>query len=449
MSSQIPYNIDAEKKLLGSCLRQNRDGFSDDEAILRAKAILQINDFYEPKHGTIFLTLCDMAANRQEITIMALADILKRMGNLDKIGGPYYLIELAQTVATSANVEYFAKYVLEHANRRAIVRLCEETKKQASEADSAEEVISDLQSKLHTIFKRIDGSGGLKLISDTLPEALDSINQRSERIQTGRIACDGISTGLTDLDRITGGLGRGRQIILAARPSEGKTSLGLQIAVNATRSGNHVGFFSLEMSKLELTERVLSNVAEINIREALDRQKRTKLLNSGKLAEGWNLYIDDSPLPIEKIESRAKYMALVHDLDLIVIDYLQLIRINQTQKRYEAVTEISSRLKLLAKELNCPILTLSQLSRDIEKRGSNSGNAKPRLSDLRDSGAIEQDADQVIFIHTPDDELKEESGIREIIIAKNRHGPIGQVELYFQKKLTRFIPLTESEKEPF
>ena len=293
------------------------------------------------------------------------------------------------------------------------------------------------------IFKQIDPRGGLEPIADTLPDALGNIQGRNQRLLAGQVACDGIETGLTDLDRKTSGLGKGRQIIIAARPSEGKTSLGLQIAVHAAKSGKNVCFFSLEMSRLELAERVLSNVAEVNIREPLLKQQSSQLLDAEKIAKDWRLYVDDSPNTIEKIESRAKRLALMDGLDLIVIDYLQLIETNQVQKRYEAVTAISRRLKLLAKDLNCPVLTLSQLSRDIEKRGSNRSNARPLLSDLRDSGAIEQDADLVLFIHTPDGQSKDESGWREIIIAKNRHGLIGKVDMYFQKDLTRFVSRNE------
>ncbi len=444
MAEKIPpHNSQAEIKLLGSCLRCNADGFAETEAILRARNLdLKPEDFYEPKHGTIYLALCGMAERREEITLTALGDCLERSGNLQRVGGAYYLIELAQSVATSANVEYWSKIVLECAQRRNLIRSCQETITQTYAAESTEELISAHQSRIHAILGRADGKRGLKPIGDTLPEAIESIQARSENLYGGRAACDGISTGLIDLDRKIGGLGRGRQIVLAARPSEGKTSLGAQIAAHAARSGNHVCVFSLEMSNQELTERILSNVAEVNIRQALDIAKSTRLLNAEKLAKDWELYIDDSPLQIEKIESRAQRQALIKQIDLIVVDYLQLSETSHTHKRYEAVTLISRRLKLLAKELNCPILTLSQLNRESEKN-----NEPPKLSNLRDSGAIEQDADQVLFIHAPDGNDKRESGTREIIVAKNRHGPIGQIDLYFRKDLTRFEPLSDREEE--
>ena len=430
--------LEAEKRVIGVCIRHSVDGMLDESVIQRVQNILKPEDFYLQKHGTLFLALCSMANKRESISIVSLSGNLEKSGSLDKIGGPSYLMELAIEGQILTSVEHYAGIVKDFSIRRRFREACGEATQQAIKSDNIEDAVSNLQNEIQAIFNQIDPKGGFKSIGDTSPNAIENIQERSDRIKNGQAACDGISTGLLDLDRKIGGLGRGRQIILAARPSEGKTSLGLQIAAHAARSGNHVCVFSLEMSGREITERILSNIAEIDVRQALDPSKSTRLLHADKLLKDIELYIDDSPLPIEKIEARVRRQALIKPIDLIVLDYLQLVETKKAENRCSAITEISRRLKLLPKELNCPVLTLSQLNRQSEK-----DKRAPFLSDLRDSGSIEQDADQVIFIHTPSGKDKGESGPREIIIAKNRHGPIGQIDLYFRKDLTRFEPLSD------
>jgi replicative DNA helicase len=436
-----PQAVDAEQSVLGSIL-------IDADAILKVADFLHAPDFYRQQHADIYESMLVLHGQREPIDLVTLADELARRERLEPIGGPAYLATLMNAVPTAVHVEHYARIV----ERKAVLRnLIAAAGRIAAvgyeEANDAEVAIDRAESILFEISQRRT-IGGFESLATLLGQAYDRLEYLHEH--RGQIL--GIPSGLSQLDTLLGGFQPSDLIILASRPSVGKTSLALNIAQNASvREAKKVAVFSLEMSKEQLSLRLLSAETGINPRplqtgfmEETDWSKIATVMNDMAGAPMW---IDDSPaLSIMELRTKARRLeAEQHGLDLLIVDYLQLMQVNVQSRepnRVQEVSEISRGLKQLARELKVPVIALSQLSRGVEQRGS----AEPRLSDLRESGSIEQDADVVIFLYrdgeqNPDSEVE----LVKAKIAKHRNGPIGEVPLQFRKSTTRFHTVVREE----
>jgi replicative DNA helicase len=435
-----PQAVDAEQSVLGSIL-------IDADAILKVADFLHASDFYRQQHGDIYESMLALHGQREPIDLVTLADELARRDRLDAIGGPAYLSTLMNVVPTAVHVEHYARIV----ERKAVLRnLIAAAGRIAAvgyeEANDAEVAIDRAESILFEISQRRT-VGGFESLATLLGQAYDRLEYLHEH--RGQIL--GIPSGLAQLDTLLGGFQPSDLIIVAARPSVGKSSLALNIAQHASiREAKKVAVFSLEMSKEQLSLRLLSSETGINPRplqtgfmEETDWSKIATVMNDMAGAPMW---IDDSPaLSIMELRTKARRLEAEHGLDLLIVDYLQLMQANVQSRepnRVQEVSEISRGLKQLARELKVPVIALSQLSRGVEQRGS----AEPRLSDLRESGSIEQDADVVIFLYregeqNPDSEVE----LMKAKVAKHRNGPIGEVPLQFRKSTTRFHTVVREE----
>ena len=437
-----PQSVEAEQSALGSIL-------IDADAILKVADFLRPQDFYRAQHASIFEAMLSLHAQREPIDLVTLGDELRRRDQLDAVGGPAYLATLMNSVPTAVHVEHYARIV----ERKAVLRnLIGAAGKIAAvgyeEANDAEVAIDRAESILFEISQRRTDAG-FESLSILLGQAYD----RLEYLHDHRGQILGVPTGLAQLDALLGGLQPSDLIILAARPSVGKTSLALNIAQHAAiRENKKVGVFSLEMSKEQLALRLLSAESGINPRplqtgfvDETDWSKIARVMNDMATAPMW---IDDSPvLSVMELRTKARRLeAEQHGLDLVIVDYLQLMQASTPSKdanRVQEVSEISRGLKQLARELKVPVLALSQLSRGVEQRGS----AEPRLSDLRESGSIEQDADVVIFLYREGEQNTEaEVDLVKAKVAKHRNGPIGEVPLQFRKANTRFYTVAAREE---
>ncbi len=444
-----PQNIEAEQSVLGAML-------IDKEAIAKATEILTADDFYREAHRVVFSAMLELYNKNEAVDMVTITDILRRENKLEDVGGIAYITALANAVPTAANIKYHADIVEEKSVLRQLVRVSTEIAAMSYEANYELNVFLDTaQSRILDIANRKKKSD-FTSIGDVLLESA----KRIEDILNNKGGLIGLPTGFADLDRLTSGLHPSDFIILAARPSMGKTALALNIVQNAAlRAHKKVGgeprsvaFFSLEMSKEQLVTRMLCAEA------SLDSQR----LRTGEMSERdwtafWDacdvlskakIYIDDTAgLTVMDMRSRARRLKVEHGLDLIVVDYLQLMqgsgRRNSSGDRQQEVSEISRSLKALARELNVPVLALSQLSRGVEARQVK----RPMLSDLRESGSLEQDADIVAFLYREDYYNKEtENKHTELIIAKHRNGPVDTVNLFFHKQYTRFADLSKREQ---
>lgn len=428
-----PQNLEAERACLGSMLL-------DREAIEVAIDVLTDEDFYSEQHRIIFRTLLELYGRSTPVDIVTLTDYLRGSGELDSAGGVGYISSLLDETPTSANAEYYAKIVEQKSLLRKLIRasssaisLCYNTEKDAYEiVDEAEKLIFDVTER--------KGVQGYFPISEVIKDSITAIEKLFHRGDN----YTGIPSGFKELDDLTSGFQDSEFIVVAARPSVGKTALALNIAQNvAILQRLKVAVFSLEMSKEALMQRMLCSEARIDsqrLRKGLLRTEEWGPLTTaaGKLSEA-TIFIDETP-GISDIQLRAKARRIQsrHGLDLIIVDYLQLMSsIRKKEGRTQEISEISRSLKALARELSIPVIALSQLSRAVETRGR---DRRPILSDLRESGAIEQDADVVIFLYR--DELynphSDKEGLAEIIIQKQRNGPTGTIELKFFKEFTRF-----------
>jgi replicative DNA helicase len=437
-----PQAVEAEQSVLGSIL-------IDADAVLRVGDFLKVGDFYRQQHADIYEAMLALHAQREPIDLVTLGDELKRRGRLDEIGGPAYLTSLMNAVPTAVHAEHYGRIV----ERKAVLRnLIGAAGKIAAvgyeEANDAEVAIDRAESILFEISQRRTEEG-FESLSILLGQAYDRLEYLHEH--RGQIL--GVPTGLSHLDTILGGLQPSDLIVLAARPSVGKTSMALNISQHAAvRERKKVALFSLEMSKEQLALRLLSAETGINPRplqtgfvDETDWSKIAMVMNDMATAPMW---IDDSPaLSVMELRTKARRLeAEQHGLDLVVVDYLQLMQSstpNRDNNRVQEVSEISRGLKQLARELKVPVLALSQLSRGVEQRGS----AEPRLSDLRESGSIEQDSDVVIFLYRDGEQNPEaEVELVKAKIAKHRNGPIGEVPLQFRKSNTRFYTVAAREE---
>lgn len=443
-----PQNIEAEQSVLGAML-------IDKEAIARATEILSSEDFYREAHRVIFNAIMELYNKNEAVDMITLTDVLRRDGKLEDVGGIAYVTSLANAVPTAANVKYHAEIVAEKSVLRQLIRVSTEIAAMGYEAgDEVNVLVDKAESRILEISNRKKRSD-FTPIGDVLMDSVQNI----EKLLNNKGGLTGLPSGFTDLDRLTSGLHPSDFIILAARPSMGKTALALNIVQNvALRAHKKVGgepksvaFFSLEMSKEQLVNRMLCAEAQI------DSQRLRIGELSDKDWEGlWNacdemskakIYIDDTAgITAMEMRSRARRLKAEQGLDLIVVDYLQLMqgsgKRNSSGDRQQEVSEISRSLKALARELDVPVLALSQLSRGVESRQIK----RPMLSDLRESGSLEQDADIVAFLYREDYYNPEtENKHTELIIAKHRNGPVDTVNLYFHKQFTKFVGFSKRE----
>ncbi|MBI4132623.1 MAG: replicative DNA helicase [Candidatus Sungbacteria bacterium] len=432
-----PQSLEAEAALLGSLLL-------DKEAIWRVVDHLEPKDFYKAIHRTIYEATIEILGRREAIDVLSVSNRLKEKNQLEEIGGMAYLTSLVNTVPTASNAGYYARLV----HRKRIHRDLIEASHRIAELGYKEE--ADLETILDDAEKTVFAVAQSSLAQEFLPvkRSLDEAWQRIEKLHAGDGALRGVSTGFPDLDNILAGLQRSDLIVLASRPSLGKTSLALDIAKNVALKENlPVGFFSLEMSQEQVVDRLVANQAAVD----LWRLRTGRLSDKGedndfvRIRDAMEtlskipLYIDDVASPtVMQIRAMSRRLQAEHgDLGLVTVDYLQLIRGHeQADSRVQEVSEISRSLKAMAKELNVPVLAISQLSRAVEMRS----DAVPKLSDLRESGSIEQDADVVMFIYREDKVKKntERKNIADILIEKHRNGPTGKIQLYFNEETVSF-----------
>ena len=439
-----PQDILAEQSVLGAI-------FIDEGKLVFVREYIEAEDFFRHAHRLIFAAMVALSERNEAIDATTMRNYLANHGDLDAIGGLAYLAEVINSVPTSANAEYYAKIVAEKSNLRKLIDRLTDSVNQAYEgADDADTIIANAEKALIDVSEGASRSG-FKRIDDVLNLNFENLEARSQ--QTSDIT--GIASGYPALDNMTTGFHEEELIILAARPAVGKTAFALNVAQNiGTKLGLTVAIFSLEMGAESLVDRMLAAEGVINSRsirtgQLTDEEWQKLMIAQSNLARA-SIYIDDTPgIRITEIRSRARKLAQeTGNLGLVLIDYLQLITGNGRESRQQEVSEISRQLKILAKELKVPVIALSQLSRSIEQRQ----DKKPMLSDLRESGSIEQDADIVAFLHRDDyyHNEEEEGGIPnntvEVIIEKNRSGARGSVELMFQKEYNKFSSISKREE---
>ncbi|MFA5095151.1 MAG: replicative DNA helicase [Candidatus Paceibacterota bacterium] len=439
-----PQSIPSEQAVLGSIMLRK-------EAMHEVEDIIGPDSFYVEKNKIIFKAMLDLSLKNEPIDMLSLSTKLSEQKALERIGGNEYLTELVNIVPSSTNVKHYAEIVQKKYVLRSLIEAADYVSELGfEEGDDHMDDILDMAEK--KIFSVISSPKSQKYtnLKDALPEAWE----RLEKLHEHKGSLRGLPTGFRDLDNTLSGLQKSDLVIIAARPSMGKTTLALDIArVTSITHDKSVLIFSLEMSSQQLVDRMLSAQSRVNAWNlrtghlSSDRDFSQLRDSLDKLAKA-KIYIDDQPgNSIVRMKALSRRLKAEKGLDLIVVDYLQLMT---TSKNYDSmvnqVTEISRSLKSLAKELDVPVLALSQLSRAVESRGG-----KPRLSDLRDSGSIEQDADVVMFIHREDKgkEESEKTNIAEILIEKHRNGPTGKVELYFDEKTTTFLNLEKSNLSEF
>lgn len=439
-----PQDILAEQSVLGAI-------FIDEGKLVFVREYIEAEDFFKHAHRLIFAAMVALSERNEAIDATTMRNYLANHGDLEAIGGLGYLAEVINSVPTSANAEYYAKIVAEKSNlRKLIERLTDSVNQAYDGADDADTIIANAEKALIDVSEGASRSG-FKRIDDVLNLNFENLEARSQ--QTSDIT--GIASGYPALDNMTTGFHEEELIILAARPAVGKTAFALNVAQNiGTKLGLTVAIFSLEMGAESLVDRMLAAEGVINSRsirtgQLTDEEWQKLMIAQSNLARA-SIYIDDTPgIRITEIRSRARKLAQeTGNLGLVLIDYLQLITGNGRESRQQEVSEISRQLKILAKELKVPVIALSQLSRSIEQRQ----DKKPMLSDLRESGSIEQDADIVAFLHRDDyyHNEEEEGGIPnntvEVIIEKNRSGARGSVELMFQKEYNKFSSISKREE---
>lgn len=441
-----PQDLLAEQAVLGSI-------FISPEKLIMVREFISPDDFYKYSHKVIFRAMITLADRNDAIDAATVRNILDDQGDLQNIGGLGYIVELVNSVPTSANAEFYAKIVSEKAMLRDIISKLTDTVNMAYEGNDSDEIIGTAEKALVDINEHSNRSGFRK-ISDVLKVNYENLELRSQ--QTSDVT--GLPTGFRDLDRITTGLHPDQLIILAARPAVGKTAFVLNIAQNVgTKQNRPVAIFSLEMGAESLVDRMLAAEGMVDSHSLRTGQLTDQDWNNVTIAQGAladaPIYIDDTPgIKITEIRARSRKLSQEVDdgLGLIVIDYLQLISGTRPENRQQEVSEISRQLKILAKELKVPVIALSQLSRGVEQRQ----DKRPVLSDIRESGSIEQDADIVAFLYRDDyyrregeeaEEIVEDNTV-EVILEKNRAGARGTVKLMFQKEYNKFSSIAQFEE---
>ena len=465
-TESLPHNIEAEQQLLGAILTNN-------DVYDRVTAIIRAEHFFEPVHQRIF----EIAAARIQKNALASPVTLKAFleddAGLRELGGPAYLARIAGAALSAYAARDYAQMIFDLAVRRELIGLGRDISAMAAKVDvtfEPKDQIIEAEQRLYKLGEQGHSERGFQSFLKAVTDAVNMANAAYQRV--GGLA--GLATGLVDLDKKLGGLHPSDLLILAGRPSMGKTALATNIGFNIAKAykrgrrpdgtegavdGGVVGFFSLEMSAEQLAARILSEAAEVpseQIRRGdMTEAEFRRFVEAAKALEACPLYIDDTPaLPISQVAARARRLKRTHGLDLLIVDYLQLLKGTSRENRVQEVSEITQGLKAIAKELNIPVMALSQLSRQVENRE----DKRPQLSDLRESGSIEQDADVVMFVYReeyykerekPGDHdleamakwqavMENVHGKAEVVIGKQRHGPIGSVDLSFEGRFTRF-----------
>ena len=433
-----PQAVDFEESVLGALMLEN-------DAILQVSEILKPEYFYKEEHGTIYAAIVKLSAKHNPIDINTVAQQLKIDKELDSVGGPSYLIYLTNRIASTAHIEFHSRIIAQKYTQRELIRIGAEMQKRGFE--DVEDVSDMIDKAERDIFEL--SQGNVKKEVESMQQVLRDAYEQLLDASKNDDGLSGVPSGFDALDKLTLGWQKSDLIIIAARPAMGKTAFVLSMAKNMAVDNNiPVAVFSLEMSSVQLVNRIISSTAEIP----------SSVLKTGRLStEQWNslndklrslenapMYIDDTPaLSISEFRSKIRRLKQLHDIKIAIIDYLQLMSAGSNmQSREQEVSTISRNLKAIAKEVNIPIIALSQLSRQVEQRG---GDKRPQLSDLRESGAIEQDADMVIFIHRPeyyglktDEAGNSLIGVAEIIVAKHRNGAVDDVRLQFKSEFTQF-----------
>lgn len=435
-----PHNVEAEQAVLGAMLIKK-------EAIAEAIEILRPDDFYRDAHRIVFEAMLELFQKNEPVDIVTVTEQLKKNDLLEKAGGIAFITALDNAVPTAANVAYHAKIVEEKAQLRNLINAAteiagtayEDTEDMAEIMDRAEKRILDVASRENT--------GAFVPIKDIVMGTFQQIENRAKN--SG--ALTGLPSGFIDLDRLTAGFQPSDLILVAARPSMGKTAFTLNIATYvAVHERKPVAFFSLEMSKEQLVQRMLCAEGGIDsqrLRKGELDDEWPKLVEAADRLSGAPIYIDDTPgITVMELRSKARRLKAEHGLDLVIIDYLQLMQGRggkSGDNRQQEISEISRSLKALARELSVPVIALSQLSRSVESRQIK----RPMLSDLRESGSLEQDADIVMFLYREDyyTEETDKQNITEVIIAKHRNGPVDKIDLFFQKEFTKFVNFSRTE----
>ncbi len=446
MTTQVripPYNIEAEQAVLGALML-------DKDAIFQISDFIIGSDFYQPKHEIIFGAIYDLLSRSDPIDFLAVSNRLKEKKQLTKVGGKQYLMELIDATPATASIGYYGQIIKKKRLLRDLIRTAGEIAELGyDEEQEAEHILDEAERRIFSITQR-----SVRKSFVELKNALEEAFARIDQLSRGGEGLRGVPTGFPDLDNILSGLQKSDLIILAARPSLGKTTLAMDIARNAALAHNvSVGIFSLEMSKDQLVDRMLASQSGVNLWKIRTGKLSSKgQHNDFSLIQGAfgalstaPIYIDDTnSTSVNQIRAMSRRLQAEKGLGLIIVDYIQLLE-SRAENRVQQVSEISRALKGLARELDLPVLVLSQLSRAVEHRQ----NSLPRLSDLRDSGSIEQDADVVLFIHREDKDRPQSKrkNIADILISKHRNGPTGNVSLYFNAHAVRFENLDTEHKD--
>lgn len=427
-----PHSVESEQSILGSILL-------DKEAIITVTETIKPEDFYKEAHKIIYECMMKLNNKNEPIDLITLTEELKKQGHLEDIGGISYITSLSTIVPTTSNVKYYADIVKEKSVLRKLIRVSNDILNLGYDSSiKVEDILEKAEKQIFDISQE-KSSEDFQTINSVLMDTYDTI----EKLYTNKEDITGITTGFDDLNKKTNGLQRTDLLLVAARPAMGKTAFSLNLVQNAALKGDaSVAVFSLEMSKEQLVQRMLSAQSHVELKKiktgSLDENDWPRIIDAMSVLSNANIYIDDTPgIKIGELRSKCRKLKIEKGLDLILIDYLQLMEGDGgNESRQQEISKISRSLKIIAKELNCPVVALSQLSRAPEQRSDH----RPMLSDLRESGAIEQDADIVMFLYRdeyyhPDSERK---NIGEIIIAKNRHGETGSVELVWLGEIQKF-----------
>jgi replicative DNA helicase len=438
----LPNNLEAERSILGAVLL-------DDKAVLTVFETLKPEDFYLDSHRRVFEKMHLLINNSKPIDLITLKDELQRANELESVGGAAYLASLTDGLPRAMNIEFYAQIIKEKSTLRRLIQISNETMARSyQDEEPAEEILQNVEKAIFEISNQQFRSG----FSSITPIVSDVFKQ-IEELSNQKTPVTGIETGFVDLDRLTAGMHPADLIIVAARPGLGKTSLCLNIAEHvAIKKHKSVGIFSLEMSKEQLVKRLLCSEARIDAHRVntgyLNKDDWHRLSRASGDLSDTRIFIDDTAnVKVPELRSKSRRLAMEHGLDLIIVDYLQLMS-GSTQRyenRTQEIAQISRGLKGIAKELGVPLIAVSQLSRAIESRTGE--HRRPQLSDLRESGSIEQDADLVLFIYREEmaNPSEENNGLAELIIGKQRNGPIGTIQLAFSKQFTKFDNLYQDQ----
>ena len=438
LEKTLPHNLEAERSILGAILL-------DDKAALPVFEILKSQDFYLESHRRIFDRMLQLMNNSRPIDLVTLKEELQRANELETIGGAAYLASLTDYLPRVLNIEYYAQIVRSKSTLRRLIQISGEIMARSyQDEEPAEDILQHIEKTIFDIASQ-QFRTGFSSITPIVSDVFKQIEELSNR----KAPVTGLETGFVDLDRMTAGMHPSDLIIVAARPGLGKTSLCLNIAEHvAIRKHKTVGIFSLEMSKEQLVKRLLCSEARIDAHRVntgfLNKEDWNKLSRASGDLSDTKIFIDDTAsVTVSELRTKARRLSLEHGLDLLIVDYLQLM--SGSNQRYEnrtqEISQISRGLKAIAKDLRIPVIAVSQLSRAVESRTGE--HRRPQLSDLRESGSIEQDADLVLFIYREDmfNPTEENNGLAELIIGKQRNGPTGSIQLAFSKQFTKFDSL--------